>query len=66
MKLFYTIESFNSFLLRVNKKPEAGSCEVTPTEGETLITDFVLMCEGWIDPENIGIKQYTAVGMHCK
>jgi hypothetical protein len=31
---------------------------VLPLYGITIVNDFYLTCDGWIDPEDVGIKHY--------
>lgn len=44
--------------ININQVPKDGSCSVTPTYGVSMVDKFILTCDGWIDPENAGIKQY--------
>ena len=56
------IEAENSMFVKVNRAPENGSCVVGPLEGVALVTEFVLECSGWVDPEDVGIQHYVISG----
>ena len=49
----------NVVFLKLNQQPTGGSCTVSPSEGTSLLTEFEVDCDGWVDPEDIGIKQYV-------
>ena len=38
-------------VVKVNKPPKKGSCQVTPEEGFPLETAFEVSCSGFIDPD---------------
>ena len=57
-----SVDARNMFFFRINKAPENGNCDVYPHEGYALLTEFEVVCEGWEDPEEIGIKHYVVSG----
>ena len=57
------IDARNLFFFHINQVPVNGTCSVNPSEGTALVTNFKLLCTGWVDPEGIGIKQYVAAGI---
>jgi hypothetical protein len=44
--------------IHVNKIPIDGNCTVFPLSGIAILDHFQMTCDGWIDPEDIGIKHY--------
>lgn len=54
--------SKNMIFFKVNQPPENGTCFIDPKEGYSVITEFQINCEDWVDPED-KIKQYTVAGL---
>lgn len=42
-------DGISSYIFETNKKPRDGSCEVSPTTGIALKTDFKMTCKVWLN-----------------
>ncbi|XP_069977559.1 polycystin family receptor for egg jelly [Penaeus vannamei] len=49
-----------AYFMKVNQRPVGGTCSVAkPPLERALIDTYTLTCQGWVDPENKGIKSYN-------
>ena len=53
----------NKVFLKINQPPIGGECDILPKLGFALVDKFTLLCDGWTDPEDIGIFQYKITRM---
>ncbi|XP_064099124.1 location of vulva defective 1-like [Macrobrachium nipponense] len=52
----------SSFLLRLNQPPALGNCTFqAPATSRALIDLFSIECQGWSDPENVGVRGYKFI-----
>ena len=49
--------------INLNQLPTGGQCNVEPLHGVSMVDSFYLSCDGWIDPEDIGIQLYLVSSM---
>jgi len=45
------LNGYSSLVIAVNQLPVNGSCSVWPINGIAMLTDFNVICSGWIDPD---------------
>ena len=42
-----------------NKPPMGGSCVLHSNIGDSVISVYPVVCQHWVDPDNVGIESYT-------
>ena len=53
------ILGLSKIFMKVNQGPVNGSCNISPREGIAVLENFELLCLGWEDPEEAGIRHYS-------
>ena len=61
--LNYFATGSSSIVFKVNQLPNNGSCNVSPSFGQSFTTLFQITCDGWLDPDGY-IERYEYLGLN--
>ena len=60
MKCYDGIEGITQLSLHINNPPINGNCSLSPKAGiRSCVDEIEFVCDGWEDPEDMGVKEYV-------